>query len=182
MTEIGAGAAAPYTDAARARLVMAYAACELADFARFAVPIGEHELNPDGTTCAPGTALAHAARVLTLAERFFEAAVVFERVGGADWQVIGDVLQVSPETTRARYAMSEAAFSALLSEEDHATGAAGEVTSLRAYMVREPLEIALDLDDWVLRHSDGDNGLGTAPVSGALARRDTRRRKPSMEL
>ncbi|MEU6262419.1 hypothetical protein [Saccharopolyspora shandongensis] len=179
MTESGAG---PYTDAARARLVMAYEACELADFARFAVPIGEHELNPDGTTRAQGTELAHAARVLALAERFFEAAAVFERVGGADWQVIGDVLDMSPETARARFAMSEAAFWELLSPEGtRSTGAAGEVTSLRAYMVREPLEFALDLDDWVLRHRDGDNDLGTAPVSGGLVRRDPQRRteKPS---
>jgi hypothetical protein len=155
---------------------MAYAACELADFARFAVPIGEHELDPDGTTCVPGTALAHAARVLTFAKRFLEAAVMFERVGGADWQVIGGVLGVSPETARARYAMSETAFRALLSDEARSTGAAGEVISLRAYMVSEPLEFALDLDDWVLRHSDGDTDLGATPVSGGLARRDTQRR------
>ncbi|MFI5615434.1 hypothetical protein [Amycolatopsis sp. NPDC051903] len=168
MTESGA---APYTDAARARLVMAYAACELADFARFAVPIGEHELNPDGTTRAPGTELAHAARVLALAERFFEAAVVFERVAGADWQTIGDVLQVSPETARVRYTRPEAAFRQLLSpDEARSSGAAGEVTSLRAHLVGQPLEFALDLDDWVLRHRDGDHDLGTAPVSGGLVR------------
>lgn len=175
MTESGSGAA-PYADAARARLVMAYEACELADFARFAVPIGEHELNPDGTTRAPGPELAHAARVLTLAVRFFEAAVVFERVGGADWQVIGDVLEVSPEAARVRYAMSEASFWELLSPEGaRSTGPAGEVTSLRAHMVREPLEFALDLDDWVLRHRD-ENDLGTTPVSGGVVRRDTQRR------
>ncbi|MEU4672964.1 hypothetical protein AB0F91_34635 [Amycolatopsis sp. NPDC023774] len=40
------------------------------------------------------------------------------------------------------------------------------MTNLRAYMVRERLEFALNLDDWVLRHRDGDNDLGTAPVSG----------------
>jgi hypothetical protein len=105
MTRSGSGATAPYTDAARARLVMAYEACELAELARAAVPIGEHELHPDGTTHAPGAELAHAARVLAPAKRFFDAAAVFERVGGADWQVIGDVL---PETARMRFAMSEA--------------------------------------------------------------------------
>lgn len=171
MTE-SAGAAAPYTDAARARLVLAYKACELAELARAAVPIGEHELNPDGTTRAPGTELAHAVRVLAATQRFFEAAVVFERVGGADWQLIGDVLDVSPETARVRFAMSEAAFRERLSPEGtRSGGAAGEVTSLLAYMVREPLEFARDLDDWVLRHRDGDSDLGTAPVSGGLVRR-----------
>lgn len=157
MTENGTGAAAPYTDAARARLVMAYQACELADFARFAVPISEHELNPDGTTRAPGAALAHAARVLTLAERYFEATAVFERVGGADWRLIGAVLELSPETARARYAMSEAAFRELRSPaETRSTGTVREVTSLRA-------------------HRDGDNHLGTAPVSGGLVQRNTQR-------
>ncbi|TDD16562.1 hypothetical protein [Nonomuraea diastatica] len=183
MTESGAGATAPYTDAARARLVMAYEACELADLARASVPIGEHELNPDGTTRAPGVVLADAARVLAAAQRFFEAAAVFERVGGADWQLIGDVLEVSPRTAWVRFAMFEAAFrEELLSfERARPGGATCEVTSLRAHMAREPLETALDLDDWVLRHEDGDSDLGTAPVSGGLVRSDRQRRteKPS---
>ncbi|MFF3489020.1 hypothetical protein ACFYXC_38120 [Streptomyces sp. NPDC002701] len=176
MTEsgTGAGSSAPYADAARARLVMAYEACELADLARAAVPIGEHELNPDGTIRAPGTVLADAACVLAAAQRFFQAAVVFERVGGADWQLIGDVLHVSPPTARVRFAMPEAVFrEGLLSPEGARSDRAAEVSSLRAHMVREPLETALDLDDWVLRHEDGDSDLGTAPVSGGLVRRGT---------
>jgi hypothetical protein len=46
-------AAAPFTDAARARLVAAYEACEPADLARAAVAFGEHELNPDGAVGGP---------------------------------------------------------------------------------------------------------------------------------
>ena len=174
MIEGGSGATAPYTDAARARLVMAYEACELADLARAFVPIGEHELNPDGTNRWPGTVLADAARVLGAAQRFFEAAAVFERMGGADWQVIGDVLEVSARTAQVRFAMAETAFRELLSPERGP--AAGEAGRLRAYMAREPLEVALDLDDWVLPHEDGDSGLGTTPVSGGLVRRGPRRR------
>ncbi|BBJ37833.1 hypothetical protein SSPO_005510 [Streptomyces antimycoticus] len=173
MTEGDTGASAPYTDAARARLVMAYEACELADLARAFVPIGEHELNPDGTNRSPGTVLADAIRVVAVAQRFFEAAAVFERMGGADWQLIGDVLEVSPRAAWVRFAMAEAAFRELLSRERGP--AAGEAERLRAYMTREPLEVALDLDDWVLRHEDGDSDLGTTPVSGGLARRDPRR-------
>ncbi|MBC9729190.1 hypothetical protein [Streptomyces sp. TRM68367] len=178
MTEGDTGATAPYTDAARARLVMAYEACELAELARATVPIGEHELNPDGTTCSPGAVLADAARVLAAAQRFFEAAAVFERMGGADWQLIGDVLNVSPQTARVRFAMAEAGFrEELRSPERTGTArAADEVSWLRAYMAREPLEVALDLDDWVLRHEDGDSGIGTAPVSGGLVRKNPRRR------
>ncbi|GHG32048.1 MULTISPECIES: hypothetical protein [Amycolatopsis] len=165
----GSGATTPYSNAARARLVMAYEACLLAELARAAVPIGEQELHPDGTIRAPGTELAHAAQVLALAERFFEAAAVFERVGGAGWQVIGDVLDVPPETARMRFAESEATFWRLLHP------VTGAPASLRAHMVREPLEFALDLDDWVLRHRDGDSDLGPAPVSGGLVRSDPRR-------
>ncbi|MFI1568692.1 hypothetical protein ACH4ZX_37710 [Streptomyces sp. NPDC020490] len=178
MTEDDTGAAAPYTDASRARLVMAYEACELADLARAAVPIAEHELKPDGAIRSPGVVLADAARVLAAAQRFLEAAAVFERIGGADWQLIGDVLGVSPQAARVRFAMAETAFrEELLSREGTGTaGAAGEVSRLRAHIAREPLETALDLDDWVLRHEDGDSGFGTTPVSGGLVRRASRRR------
>ncbi|MFF7651025.1 hypothetical protein ACFZCY_14415 [Streptomyces sp. NPDC007983] len=177
MTEGDTEAAAPYTDATRARLVMAYEACELADLARAAVPIGEHELHPDGTVHSPGATLADAARVLGAAHRFFEAAAVFERLGGASWQRIGDVLDVAPHTARGRFATAEARFrEELLSPEGAGpAGALGEVSWWRAYMAREPLEAALDLDDWVLRHEDGGSDLGTAPVSGGLVRMDAGR-------
>lgn len=131
MTESDTGTTAPYTDAARARVVMAYEACEVADRARAAVPIGEHELQPDGTTRSPGAMLADAARVLSAAQRFLEAAAVFERVGGADWQLIGDVLGVSPQTARVRFAMAEAGFRDGLRFPE-GIGAAGEVTRLWA--------------------------------------------------
>ncbi|MGW5127610.1 hypothetical protein ACWEQ7_26915 [Streptomyces sp. NPDC004069] len=170
------GEATPYTDAARARLVTAYDACVLADLARAAVPVGAHELNGDGTTCSPGAVLADAARVLAAARRFFDSAAVFERLGGADWQLIGDVLGVSAQAARARFAMAEAAFREDLLPAGGTgcteAGEAGEAGCLRAHMAREPLETALDLDDWVLRHQDGDGDLGTAPVSGGLARAD----------
>ncbi|MFE4057561.1 hypothetical protein ACFXP3_14895, partial [Streptomyces sp. NPDC059096] len=100
----------PYTDAARARLVMAYDACELAELARAAVPIGERELNPDGTIRSPGAVLADAARLLALAQRFFEAAAVYERTGGAGWQLVGDILNVPARTAHARFARAEAEF------------------------------------------------------------------------
>ncbi|MFJ2716442.1 hypothetical protein [Streptomyces sp. NPDC087437] len=173
MSEGDTGAAAPYTDAARARLVMAYDACVLADLARAAVPIGEHELNTDGTTRSPGAVLADAARVLVAARRFFETAAVFERVGGADWQRIGDVLGVPPQAARARFAMAETGFrEELLLPGGTGLAGAGGTSSLRAHMAGEPLETALDLDDWVLRHQDGDDALGPTPVSGGLTRID----------
>ncbi|MFE9311893.1 hypothetical protein ACFYM5_30235 [Streptomyces sp. NPDC006706] len=172
MSEGDTGATAPYTDAARARLVMAYDACVLAELARAAVPIGEHELNTDGTTRSPGAVLADAARVLAAARRFFETAAVFERVGGADWQLIGDVLGVPPQAARARFAVAETGFREELLPGATGPTDAGETSPLRAHMAGEPLETALDLDDWVLRHQDGDDALGPTPVSGGLTRID----------
>lgn len=157
--------AAPYTDATRARLEMAFAAYELADLARAAVPIGERELGPEGVTRSAGSTLADAAHVLAAARRFFEAAAVFERVGGADWQLVGAALGISARAARDRFAVAEVCF------REGANEPVGEGSWWRAYLTQEPLEAARDLDDWVLRHEDGDSGLGAAPVSGGLVRR-----------
>lgn len=129
-----------YTDASRARLVLSFEACELSDLAREMVPI-------DGTT----STLADAAQVVAAARRFVDAAVVVERTGGASWQFIGDVLGLSAAEAQDRFEAAEARFRQRL----HSTE--GE---WRAYMVREPLEAAQDLDEWV---------GGAAPVSGGLA-------------
>ncbi|MEU7305613.1 hypothetical protein [Streptomyces sp. NPDC007206] len=143
-----------------------------ANLARAAVPIGEHELGPDATTPAPGTVLAGAARLLAAAQRFFEAAAVFERVVGADWLLIGKILNVAPRTARVHFGMAETAFrQELSSPEGISSREAAGVTSLRAHMTREPPETALDLDNWLLRHQDGDDDLGSAPVCEGLVRR-----------
>lgn len=158
------GSGVPYTDTSQARLVMAYEAYELAELARAAVPVGEHELRPDGTTGAPGSVLADADRILTAAHRFLEAAVVYERLGGADWRLIGALLNLPPQTARDRFATA-------------ADRAAGEARWWQTHVVRHPRDAALDLDDWVLRHEDGEGAdLGTAPVSGGLVHGNHRRR------
>lgn len=168
----------PYTDAARARLATAYTACELAEAARAAVPVGEHELRPDGTAHSPGSLLSDAAHVLRAAQRFFDAAAVYERLGGASWQVIGDVLGVDAPTARARFAAAESCFREELRAPEP-TSVTGDGTDDRAgwwrvYAAGNPPEAARDLDDWLLRHADGDGDLGTTtPVSGGLKRRDS---------
>lgn len=166
---------APYTDAARARLLMAYEACELADLARASVPVGERELNLDGTAASPGAALDGAAHVLRAARRLVAAAAVFERAGGAGWQLVGDVLEIPADLARARFARDEARFHRRLSSAGdpagaHDAGGSDEADRLRTHMAREPLETALDLDEWVLDHAGGDARPGVAPVSGGLAR------------
>jgi hypothetical protein len=118
---------------------MSFEACELSDLARALVPI-------DGTTT-----LADAAEVVAAARRFLDAAVVAERVGGASWQRIGDVLGLSAAQARERFEVAETRFRQRL----RSTGG-----GWRAYLVREPLEAAQDLDEWV-------GGTG-APVSGGL--------------
>ncbi|MFI6089944.1 hypothetical protein [Streptomyces sp. NPDC051218] len=168
------------TDAARARLAMAYEACELARLARAAVPVGEHELHPDGAGRAPGSVLADAAHVLRAAHRFFEAAAACERLGGASWQVVGDALGVDARTARTRFAAAESRFREELRSPGQATGALDGTGWWRAYTAGNPLEAARDLDDWVLRHeeadgdvdgdADGDGDRDPSPVSGGLAR------------
>ncbi|GGJ90555.1 hypothetical protein GCM10011583_22470 [Streptomyces camponoticapitis] len=138
--EAEGGTGAPYTDAARARLEMAFAAYELAELARTAVPIGEYELRPDGTARSAGSASADAAQVLAAALRFCEAAAAFERFGE------------EPRSGETK-------------------APAGVGSWWRPYLAAAPLEAARDLDDWVLRHQDGDRDPGAAPVSGGLVRR-----------
>ncbi|MFD9903390.1 hypothetical protein [Streptomyces sp. NPDC059063] len=197
MPEGDSGATTPYTDAARARVVLAHEACALAELARAAVPIGAHELNPDGTLRSPGAALADAAGIVAAAHHLLEAAVVVERLGGASWQLVGDTLGVAERTARDRYAQAEARFrenllapeplvpeplvpealvpEALVPDVLAPTAADREMSWWRAHTAREPLEAALDLDDWVRRHTDGDSHLGAKPVSGGLVRKDSRR-------
>lgn len=133
-----------YTEASRARLAMSFEACELSDLARAMVPI-------DPTS--DGAALADAIQVLAAARRFLDAAVVFERAGGASWQLVGDVLGLSAAEARNRFEAAEARFRHRLRSTDG---------GWRAYLIREPLEAAEDLDHWV--------GGSAAPVSGGLER------------
>ena len=126
---------------------MAFEACELSDLARAMVPIDAT------TTTFEGAALADATQVLAAARRFLDAAVVVERAGGATWQLVGDVLGLSASEAQDRFEAAEARFRQRLHSADTAGG-------WRTYMVREPLETAQDLDEWV--------GGGAAPVSGGL--------------
>ncbi|MEV6751390.1 hypothetical protein [Streptomyces sp. NPDC051214] len=169
----------PFSDAARARLAMAYEACELAEIARAAVPVGDHELRPDGTTYSPGSALSDAVHVLRAAQRLFEAAAVYERLGGASWQVIGDTLGVDAPAARARFTAAESCFREELRALESAQSARSSTQRgwWWDYVAGNPLEAARDLDDWVHRHADGEGdvdgdgdgaGLGATPVSGGL--------------
>ncbi|WJV45224.1 hypothetical protein [Streptomyces flavofungini] len=72
---------------------------------------------------------------------------------------------------RARLALAYEAYElAELACGDVSDPALREPDGWRSYLLREPLEAAQDLDDWVLRHQDGDGDLEDAPVSGPLLR------------
>jgi hypothetical protein len=129
------------TGAARARLAVAYAACEVADLARAAVPVGPDELHPDGTPRRPGAVLAEAGGVLAAAHRLVAVAVVFESTAGAGRPPVDDLLATEAHTGAGRW---------------------------RSHLLRDPAEAARDLDDWVRRHHDGGDHPGPAPVSGGL--------------
>lgn len=150
------------TDAARARLSMAYEACELAELARLAVPIDPQELRADGTAQDPASVLTEGARILAAAHRYVDAAVVVARLGGADWRLIAETLGVAEHVAEQRFEPAEARFG------DHAPAGSGPGNWWRAHLIDEPVEAALDLDDWVLHHLDGEDDPGPTPVSGQL--------------
>lgn len=171
MTAPDPAAAPPWTEAARARVALAYEAYELAELARAAVAVGPDELRGDGTSTAPGSALADAVRLVGAAHRLLTAAAVYERAAGADWRVVGAALNVSAGAARQRFVAAEARFRERpRSPGDESDAAVGKPDGWRSYLLREPMEAARDLDDWVLRHQDGDGDLGGAPVSGPLLR------------
>ncbi|MGA4843813.1 hypothetical protein [Streptomyces sp. G45] len=157
---------ASYSDAVRARVLLAHEACELAELARAAVPIGAHEVRPNGTVRSPGAALADAVQLLAAARHLLDTAVVYERAGGASWRLVGAALGVPEQAARARFAPAETRFRDALRAPEPRGGA----DWWRSHLLREPWEAARDLDDWVRRHADGDEDPGAAPVSGALAR------------
>ncbi|MEV0777106.1 hypothetical protein ACIBLA_19605 [Streptomyces sp. NPDC050433] len=145
----GGDTGAPYPQAARARLEMAFAAYELAELARAAVPIGKHELCADGAGRPAGATSGDAAQVLAAAHRFFTAAVAFERFRDDSRSAEADDSDEASTSDEPRH----------------------EVSWWRAYLAAAPLEAARDLDDWVLRHRDGEPDPGPAPVSGGLTGR-----------
>ncbi|MFE3589626.1 hypothetical protein ACFXOY_19210 [Streptomyces niveus] len=110
--------------------------------ARLEVAFAAYELAELARASVPADpTLADAAQVLAAAHRFFEAAATFERVR-----------ENRPPPAGANTASTEASW-------------------WHSYLAAAPLEAARDLDDWVLRHQDGDPDLGPAPVSGGLTGR-----------
>lgn len=170
--------AAPYTEATKARLVLAAELAELADFARGLVPIGEHVLREDGSATFAGEVVADMARIAATGRRLLEMAVVYARLGKTTWEQIGAVLDVTHQSAQERFRPAVERFrEELLSPENpDYTGEFGQLQWRLAWAARDPEAAARDLDEWVLeqpRHP-GDGEPDPTPVSGHLARMSPR--------
>jgi uncharacterized protein YoaH (UPF0181 family) len=164
---------APWTDATRARMVMAAEARELSDMARGFVPVVEYELCADGTAMSDGMWVGDATRLVAAAHRVLEAVVVFERLGGTSWRRLADMLDMSKQAVHERFSPAEARFQQELAlpENPEYTGTIGEIRYRLHPAARDPDTAAHDLDEWLAQHREPtEPEPDPAPVSGGLAR------------
>jgi hypothetical protein len=156
----------PYTADTLARLALSVAAHELADFAREFVPIdGEHGA-PDGTL------FEDALRLLSRAERVVELAVVYERLAGTGWPVLGEVLGMTKQSAHERYAEAEKRFREALAEPE-TTSEFGMPYNRLPAGADDPDGWADRLDRWVRRHREaGAVDHDEHPVTAGLRRMD----------
>lgn len=164
---------APWTEASRARVVVAMEAAELADRAQAMVPIVEGELRADGRVEYPGERIQAAAHLVFQAQQVLTGAVVAERLGGASWEQIGAALGVSRQAAHERYAAEEKRFRDELAHPENPdyTGEVGQFRYRLHPGARDPEGQAAELDAWVVRHRD-DPDEDPNPVSRGLVRMD----------
>lgn len=156
----------PYTADTLARLALSVAARELADFAREFVPIHPEHAAPDGTL------FADALRLYARAERVVELAVVYERLSGTGWPVLGEVLGMTKQSAHERYAEAEKRFREALADPE-TTNEFGTPYNRLPAGADDPDEWAQRLDRWVRRHREpGDVDRDEHPVSAGLRRMD----------
>ncbi|KZB79635.1 hypothetical protein [Amycolatopsis regifaucium] len=168
----------PWTEATRARMVLAAEAAEMADHLRGFVAIGEHELREDGSAPWAGSVVDEANRLSGMARKVLEAAVVYARLGGLTWDEVGNALDgITRQSAQERFDEAVDRFrEELLSPEYPGyTGKFGELRWRLHPAAREPEATARDLDEWVRRHRDPHDAVDepdVPPVSGGLTRMD----------
>lgn len=162
---------AAWTDATRARMVVADEAAELADRAAGLVPIAPSELLADGRVAYPGERLQAAAGLVFAAEQLLAQTVVVERLGGVSWERIGAALQTSKQAAHERFSAAERRFRAELARPEN-PDYSGEIGQFRYRLhpaAHDPETAAARLDGWVRDHLADDD---PHPVSGGLVRAD----------
>ena len=169
------GSRPPFTEASRARTVLADALAELADLAAAFVPIYGSALRADGSAPSAASTISEVAGLGSLARQVLIHAVVTARLGKTTWDEVGQALEVTGPSAQQRFGGDVEKFrDELLSPENpHYTGEFGEFRYRLAPAALDPAEAAARLDDWVRRHQAAAGEIpDPAPVSGGLVRMD----------
>ena len=153
-----------YTPAMLARLAHAHAAFDLSE--RLV-----SEVSTYADSFGRGAFLTEqAATAAADAAAFLEAAVIADRLRGAAWGDVAEVLGTSPEDARERFALAEQEFrDALLFPHRYSeNGSLGYTVA--PYAVEEPDRVREQLDAWVVEHrrSSGPDRDEPQPVTRGL--------------
>lgn len=166
MTEVTPDEKAPLSDASLARLAVAAAAQDLADFARAFVSIGS-------TRHSSGGELEDGQKLVAKAEYVLERLVVFERVAGASWEDIGSGLSMARQNAHKKFRAAVEEFEQALAEPEVTNPDTGDTYNQLPEGADDPAWWADRLDAWVRRHrepTEYEIGDRERPVSGGLAR------------
>ena len=148
----------PLTARSHAWLDLAAAARLVSDYARTLIPGAAHAPHP-------GLAVGDAARLVALARRLLDDAVVLERASGASWEDLAAALDMPVAQAREQWApLAEQRRSDRMIAATEALAGTGEPEP-------DPLAVAEELDDWACRHREaGDVDDSACPVTIGLAR------------
>lgn len=144
----------PWTDEARALVVLASIARELSDHTRsFVAADGRPEVKLVG----------EAARAVANAERLLAAAVVTCRAAGLSWKEIGEPLGVTKQTAQGRFTGAVEQWEEALARPERLPHGA-----------RFTAAVAAELDGWAVRHREAHQYVSpqhpNAPLSAGLRR------------
>lgn len=154
----------PFTEEARAQVVLAYLARELADSAHYFV----------SATPRPEVGIVgDAFRLANTAESLLRYAVVVARAAGHSWERIGEELDITKQSAQKRFGDAVARFEKALAEPE-AVNSFGNTYSTLPYGADDTAAIAARLDQWAVRHREPGRLVSRdhpdAPVSGGLRR------------
>jgi len=166
MEEVTPDEKAPLSDASLARLAVAAAAQDLADFARAFVSIRD-------TRHSSGGELEDGQKLVAKAEYVLERLVVFERVAGASWEDIGSGLSMARQNAHKKFRSAVEEFEHAVAEPEVTNPDTGVTYNQLPEGADDPAWWADRLDAWVRRHQEPtefEMGDRERPVSGGLAR------------